>query len=108
MPAQHFYLAADYHLADALFLNVNLDGKDDYYFSAGHAEQSATYTLLNGALSYSTGGWDLFLLCRNLSDKDYFLRGFSFPNDPRDGYSSTRWTQLGAPRQFGVTAKASF
>jgi outer membrane receptor protein involved in Fe transport len=107
-PAYHFYLAADYQLADGLFLNVNLDGKDDYYFSAGHAEQSASYTLLNGALSYSTGGWDLSLWGRNLSDKDYFLRGFSFPNDPRDGYSSTRWTQLGAPRQFGVTAKASF
>ena len=107
-PAYHFYLAADYQLADGLRLNVNLEGKDDYYFSAGHAEQSPSYTLLNSALSYSTDGWDLSLWGRNLADKDYFLRGFSFPNDPRDGYTSTRWTQLGAPRQFGVTAKASF
>ena len=107
-PAYHFYLAADYQLADGLRLNVNLEGKDDYYFSAGHAERSPSYTLLNSALSYSTDGWDLSLWGRNLADKDYFLRGFSFPNDPRDGYTSTRWTQLGAPRQFGVTAKASF
>jgi len=107
-PAYHFYLAADYQLADGLRLNVNLEGKDDYYFSAGHAEQSPSYTLLNSALSYSTDGWDLSLWGRNLADKDYFLRGFSFPNDPRDGYTSTRWTQLGAPRQFGVTATASF
>ena len=107
-PAYHFYLAADYQLADGLRLNVNLEGKDDYYFSAGHAEQSPSYSLLNGALSYSAGAWDLSLWGRNLADKDYFLRGFSFPNDPRDGYTSTRWTQLGAPRQFGVTAKASF
>ena len=107
-PAYHFYLAADYQLADGLRLNVNLEGKDDYYFSAGHAEQSPSYTLLNSALSYSTDGWDLSLWGRNLADKDYFLRGFSFPNDPRDGYTSTRWTQLGEPRQFGVTATASF
>ena len=107
-PAYHFYLAADYQLADGLRLTVNLEGKDDYYFSAGHAEQSPSYTLLNSALSYSTDGWDLSLWGRNLADKDYFLRGFSFPNDPRDGYTSTRWTQLGAPRQFGVTATASF
>ena len=107
-PAYHFYLAADYQLADGLRLNVNLEGKDDYYFSAGHAEQSPSYTLLNSALSYSTDGWDLSLWGRNLADKDYFLRGFSFPNDPRDGYTSTRWTQLGAPRQFGITATASF
>ena len=107
-PSYQFFVAADYRLSEALSLNINLEGKDDYYFSDGHAEKSPRYALWNSALRYSVQAWELSLWGRNLGNKDYFVRGFSFPNDPRDGYTNTRWTQLGAPRQFGLTAKASF
>ena len=107
-PGYQFYLAADYRFSQTLELNISIEGKDDYYFSDGHAEQSPSYALFNSALRYSRDNWELSLWGRNLGDKDYFVRGFSFPNDPRDGYTATRWTQLGAPRQFGMTAKTSF
>jgi outer membrane receptor protein involved in Fe transport len=107
-PGYQFYLAADYRFSQTLGLNISIEGKDDYYFSDGHAEQSPSYALFNSALRYSRDNWELSLWGRNLGDKDYFVRGFSFPNDPRDGYTATRWTQLGAPRQFGMTAKTSF
>ena len=32
---------------------------------------------------------------RNLTDEDYFVRGFYFGNDPRDNYLSKGYTQLG-------------
>ncbi len=107
-PAYHYYFAADYRFTQALRLNISLEGKDDYYFSDGHAERSPSYAVYNGSLRYSVDAWELSAWGRNLGDKDYFVRGFSFPNDPRDGYTATRWTQLGSPRQFGVTAKVSF
>ena len=107
-PAYHYYFAADYRFTQALRLNISLEGKDDYYFSDGHAERSPSYAVYNGSLRYSLDAWELSAWGRNLGDKDYFVRGFSFPNDPRDGYTATRWTQLGSPRQFGVTAKVSF
>ena len=107
-PAYHYYFAADYRFTQALRLNISLEGKDDYYFSDGHAERSPSYAVYNGSLRYFVDAWELSAWGRNLSDKDYFVRGFSFPNDPRDGYTATRWTQLGSPRQFGVTAKVSF
>ena len=107
-PAYQFYVAGDYQLFDAVRLNLNIEGRDEYYFSDGHEEQSPSYALVNAALAYEVNNWELSFWGRNLSDKDYFLRGFSFPNDPRDGYSNTRWTQLGLPRQFGISATASF
>ena len=107
-PAYHYYFAADYRFTQALRLNISLEGKDDYYFSDGHAERSPSYAVYNGSLRYSVDAWELSAWGRNLGDEDYFVRGFSFPNDPRDGYTATRWTQLGSPRQFGVTAKVSF
>jgi outer membrane receptor protein involved in Fe transport len=106
-PNYQLYVAAAYQLSDAWSANVALEGKDKYYFSDSHAEESPSYTILNGSLTYSARIWDVSVWGRNLSDKDYYVRGFSFPNDSRDP-TRTRWTQLGAPRQFGVTAKASF
>ena len=45
---------------------------------------------------------------RNLTDEDYFVRGFFFGNDPRDGYVGHRYTQLGEPRRFGLTVSREF
>jgi len=96
-------------LADNLKINVNFEGKDEYYFSDGHAEKSPSYALINTALSYEVNDWELSLWGRNLANRDYYLRGFGgFGNDPRDGYTATRWTQLGSPRQFGISARTSF
>ena len=55
------------------------------------------------------GNWSAALWCRNLTDEDYYLRGFgSFGNDPRKGSVVEPYYQYGEPRLLGVSASYSF
>ena len=58
-PAYQYYFAVDYRFTQALRLNISLEGKDDYYFSDGHAERSPSYAVYNGSLRYSVDAWEL-------------------------------------------------
>ena len=102
-PGYQFYLAADYAGANGLYMQLALEGKDQYYFSDSHDAQSEAYTLINAAVGRELGPWDVKIWGRNLGDTDYFVRGFYFGNDPRDDYAAKAWTQLGAPQQIGIT-----
>jgi outer membrane receptor protein involved in Fe transport len=103
-PRYTFNLGLDY-ISDTWFARVSVDGKDRFYFSDRHAVQSDAYALLNARAGYrSSAGWSVSLWGRNLTDKDYFVRGFgSFGNDPRNGYAVEPYLQLGEPRIVGIT-----
>lgn len=45
---------------------------------------------------------------KNLTNEEYGVRGFEFGNDPRNGYTTDEFVQLGAPRLFGVTTQYAF
>lgn len=107
-PNYQFYVGGEYLFADGWFARLELEGKDDFYFSNSHGQKSQAYQLLNAAVGYAAPNWSLRLWGRNLNDEDYFVRGFFFGNDPRDGYEPHLWTQLGAPRQIGVSLQATF
>jgi len=82
---------------------VSLDGKDEFYFSDRHNLKSTAYRLLNGNVSYIQRSWRLSLWGRNLTNKDYTIRGFgSFGNDPRKGYITEPYVQYGEPRMIGI------
>jgi len=57
---------------------------------------------------YTRDKLSLNLWARNLGDKDYFVRGFYFGNDPRDNYTAKGYTQLGEPARYGVTLNLDF
>jgi len=108
-PGYQFSASLSYAFSDDLTGAVNLEGKDDFYFSDSHDEQSSRYALLNANLRYQLENWTLVLWGKNLSNKDYYVRGFGgFGNDPRDGYASKGYFQYGAPRQVGVKASYQF
>ncbi len=102
-PEYQFFLGADYRFGNGLFLRAEVEGKDDYYFSDNHDGKSDAYELLNLAAGIDRGNWSVTLWGRNVTDEDYFVRGFFFGNDPRDFYEPKVYTQLGEPARYGMT-----
>jgi len=106
-PAWMYHLAADYQL-DRWFIQLSVDGKDEYYFSDRHAVQSDSYVLLNANAGYETDKWKISVWGRNLSDEDYATRAFgSFGNDPRKFYVTEPYFQFGEPRIVGLTLEVN-
>jgi outer membrane receptor for ferric coprogen and ferric-rhodotorulic acid len=90
-------------------LDLQWEGRDAFYFSDRHDEQSTSYSLIHARAQYQRDFWTLSLWGRNLSNKDYFIRGFgSFGNDPRKGYVTEEYLQFGEPRQIGATLELQF
>ena len=107
-PDYQYTAGVDVRLSSALQLDINLQGKDGFYFSDSHSIQSEEYDLINASLRYQWNQWQLTLWGRNLSDEDYLVRGFFFGNDPRDGYTAKGYTQLGEPARYGLTLNVDF
>ena len=107
-PEYQYTLGVDIRISSELELDVNIQGKDSFYFSDSHSVRSKDYNLVNASLSYSWNEWQLTLWGRNLSDEDYSVRGFFFGNDPRDNYTAKGYTQLGEPIRYGLTLNMDF
>jgi len=102
-PDYQFSVGGQMDFTDRCFASLVLEGKDDFYFSDSHSFRSDSYQLVHADMGYQADGWKISFWGRNLTDKDYFVRGFFFGNDPRDGYTPKGYTQLGEPRRYGVT-----
>ncbi|WP_158968332.1 TonB-dependent receptor [Paraglaciecola sp. L3A3] len=87
---------------------VEVDAKDDFYYSFSHDNRSESIALVHTSLDYSMGDWGVSLYARNLFDKEYANRGFFFGNDPRDQWTSHVYEQFGEPRRVGVNVKYHF
>jgi len=107
-PGYQFALGLNVVLTESWDAKVSLEGKDDFYFSNSHNEQSDAYELINASLNYQNQQWNFEIWGRNLSDEDVKVRGFNFPNDPRTFYAPATFTQLGEPRMIGVSGGYQF
>ncbi|MDB9724275.1 TonB-dependent receptor [bacterium] len=108
-PGYQFALGATAQIADGLIASLDVEGKDKFYLSSSHGEQSQSYELLNANLTYEVGDWDISLWGRNLTDEEVIVRGFGgFGNDPRKGWITEPYYQFGEPRMFGVSGKYDF
>ena len=108
-PLYQFALGASLQVSENLIWTADIEGKDKFYLSSSHDEQSDSYWLLNTNLAYSADQWSLSVWGRNLTDKDVIVRGFGgFGNDPRKYYATEPYYQLGEPRSFGVSGQYNF
>ena len=90
-------------------LNLEIEGKDEFYLSSSHQERSDPYELFNIKLNYGFDKWDVSFWIRNLTDKDVIVRGFGgFGNDPRKFYASEPYYQYGEPKTLGFSARYEF
>ncbi|MEO1246349.1 MAG: TonB-dependent receptor [Pseudomonadota bacterium] len=100
-PNYSFALGGRYTHAAGWFLQLDANGKDEFYFDVSHDQKSERYELLNARAGFEAADWSLTLWVRNLTDERYAVRGFFFGNEPPD-FPPTLYTRLGDPRQFGV------
>jgi iron complex outermembrane receptor protein len=111
-PNYQFFVGSEIALTQRLLLRVEVEGKDEFYFSNSHDEKSSAYELVNARLSYQRENWTLSVWGRNLTDKDYQTRGFYFShffgNNPENGYAPEPYYQLGEPKVLGVSGSYSF
>lgn len=107
-PHYQFNLGVNVQPTEHWLINVSVDGKDSFYFSDSHDEQSESVALLNASITYLQQNWQLKLWGRNLKDESYANRGFYFGNDPRDGYTAKQYTQLSEPLVFGASFDYQF
>ncbi len=108
-PKYQFNLSLNYNLSENLFFNLNLESKDEFYFSDRHDAKSKSYNLLNFAVSYKKNSYEINFYGKNITNEDYQTRGFgSFGNDPRKFYITEQYNQYAAPRVFGINGKRFF
>jgi len=108
-PSYQFATGLAWRPVEPLLVDLQIEGRDDFFWSDRHDERSTSYELLHLSIAWQTEAWELSLWGRNLTDEDYFIRGFgSFGNDPRKNYVTEEYVQFGEPRQVGVTAELHF
>ncbi|MGB1192172.1 MAG: TonB-dependent receptor, partial [Pseudomonadales bacterium] len=108
-PEYQYAIGTDWSINENVSLWLQVEGRDDYFFSNRHETRSQSYTLLNSTLSYQRDNWEVALWGKNLANEDYSVRGFgSFGNDPRNDYTTEPYFQFGMPREVGVSASIRF
>ncbi len=108
-PGYQFATGGRLDLGGGFYVRMDLEGKDSFYFSDRHDLKAPSYELLHARAGWSNGKWSFALWGRNLTDEDYFVRGFgSFGNDPRKDYVTEPYFQFGDPRTLGVYASYDF
>lgn len=101
--------AFTYDLTDALSARLETEAKDAFYFSDSHDEQSQAYVLWHLRFAYEQPNYSVALYGRNLTDRDYQIRGFGgFGNDPRKEYATEPYYQYGEPRLVGLETRFNF
>lgn len=107
-PEYQFNAGAKYQADNGFYANVEVQGKDSFYFSDSHNEQSDFVALTNVSLGYQGNNWQLNLAANNVFDREYSVRGFYFGNDPRDGYQAHNYEQLGAPSTVNLSLEVNW
>ncbi|HVY66558.1 MAG TPA: TonB-dependent receptor [Gammaproteobacteria bacterium] len=101
-PRYTYSLGATYRTPSGWWGRVDVQGMDKFFFDYGHDQMSKPYSLTNLSVGRDFRSWSVKLWARNVFDKEYFVRGFYFGNEPPD-FPNRLYTRLGDPRQVGLT-----
>lgn len=112
-PSYTYATAVKYSLTNYLTMQIQLEGKDDFYYSDSHNFKSESYNIVNARLAYQRDNYEIAIYGKNITDEEYGARGFDFGNwdpDPRPGPKNgeKQFQQLGSPAVFGIATKVNF
>jgi iron complex outermembrane receptor protein len=107
-PSYQVNAGLNWQLSDNISWLIEVDVKDDFYYSFAHDQRSDQQTIVHSSVSYELGDWLFSVYARNIFDQEYANRGFYFGNDPRDEYAPHTYEQFGEPRRLGVSLKYDF
>jgi outer membrane receptor protein involved in Fe transport len=80
-----------------------MQGKDKFYFSDSHNEESYSYSIANIFLGYELSSKTEFLIWgKNIFNKRYATRGFFFGLEP-PSYNDKLYKVYGEPFTIGLT-----
>jgi iron complex outermembrane receptor protein len=108
-PSWQGWLSGTLHGRGGLFLRADLTGRGSFYYDLPALDPYAShaYVLLNLKAGISRDRWSADVWIRNVTDRNYAVRGFDFADVPPN-FPYQQFVQLGAPRQLGATVSYSF
>ncbi len=108
-PSWQGSLSATLYARHGLFLRADVTGRGSFYYDLPALDPYAShsYVLLNLKAGVSREHWSADLWIRNVTSRNYAVRGFNFADVPPN-FPLQQFIQLGAPRQFGGTISYSF
>jgi outer membrane receptor protein involved in Fe transport len=110
-PEYTYATAAKYLFTDNWYARVEVEGRDDFYYSDSHNFQSNEYDVVNARVGYQAAKWEVALYGKNLTNEKYGVRGFAgWDADPRTGpgFDEKQFEQLAAPAVVGIATRVNF
>ena len=101
-PSYSFAGGINWKLTDQLELLLDINGKNSFYYSDSHDNESDSYVLTNLNLIYQNQKITYNFWIRNIFDEYYSVRGFYFGNEPPN-FEDTLYERHGDPRNLGLT-----
>jgi len=103
-----YSLSGEATINDQIQVVLQVEGRDDFGFAYYFNERSENVNLFHANIEYTLDNISFNIWARNILDKSYATQGLFFGNDPADSFVTELYTQLGEPRNFGLTARYSF
>ena len=85
----------------------DISGKDAYFYSESHNQQSESYLISNAEVGFKRHKWNMSFWCKNILNQNYSVRGFYFGLEPPD-FSDKLYIQWSDPRHYGLTLSYQF
>jgi len=108
-PSYSFSTSLSLNLTQEIEANLEIIGKDKFYFSDSNDAKSTSYELLNTSVSYTNSDWKISLIGKNITDEKVETRGFSgWTQDPLGTIAPGKYVQFGEPRLISLSARYHF
>ena len=82
-------------------LNMNSNFVGSFYFEEQNDIKSTPYNLVDLSINYNIDNIEISLWTKNITDKKYEIRGYTFALDPT--FISKSYQSFGNPKTVGIT-----